>query len=128
MDNTTRDDEIVLGYLQGSSAAKLGRIHKLSVPTIRKILQDRKVTRKECITSSETSKVIDPLHIKVGQRLYHARFKRNVERLVAADLLGWSAKKLNNVEKGHAVLTLIDLAEISKYMETTISELTRGLE
>lgn len=128
MDNPTRDAEIALGYLQGKSAARLGRDFKLSVPQIRRILAAQKVTRGEPISESENQRIVDTMHAKIGQRLYAYRWKRELEPGIVADLMGWSVKKLRSVEKGHSVLTLIDLAEVAQYMGTQMSDLTKGLE
>ena len=127
MDNQERDAEIALGYLQGATAAKLGRKYKLSVPQIRKILAEQKVTRKDVIVEAETSKAIDPMHVRLGLRIYNYRFKKGVATSIAAQLIGWSARKLRSIEQGQTVVSLMDLMEVARFMQTTPPELMRGL-
>lgn len=128
MDNQERDSEIALGYLQNASAPQLARKHKLSIPQIRRILKEQKVCRGGVIVQSETSKAIDPTHIRLGLRLYNYRFRKCVDVSIAAQLIGWSARKLRSIEQGKTVVTVIDLQEMATYMQTTPSELMKGLE
>lgn len=128
MDNQQRDSDIALGYLAGQSAAKLGREYRLSVVQVRRILSAKKISRGEDIVKQdEGSKVINPLHRKLGHKLYTFRFMKNLETLEAAEEMGWSAKRLKNVEQGYKLLTLIDLVEMAQFMDTPLTELLKGL-
>lgn len=128
MDNQERDAEIVQGYLKGKKAAALARDHRLSTAQIWKILERNGAKREDVVSEAESSKVIDPDHIRLGNKLYNYRFGRLLETAIAADRMGWSAKKLRNIEQGHSVITVPDLKDMARFMETTMSDLMKGLE
>src|SRR6185312_3106519 len=100
VDNQVRDAEIALGYLQGESVPKLCRKYKLSSPRIWSILREQRVSRKEVISEAETCRIVDTAHAKIGHRVYVYRSRKNLPAVEVAEHMGWSVKKLRNIEHG----------------------------
>lgn len=128
MEANERDEQIALEYLRGDPASTIHRRHGLSISHVRKILRKQKAVRGDVITQSETEKVVDPAHQKLGLILYHYRFKKGLDCGLAADLMGWTSKKLRNVENGHSVLTLFDLTDMANYLEVSLGDLIKRIE
>ena len=129
MENDERDAQIALGYLRGDTATKLSRDHNLSVPSIRRILKDRGVSRGgDVVSQAESSKVIGHVHARLGHRLYNYRFRKNLDARIASDLINWSSKKLRSVEQGHSDITLTDLTDMAQYMGMSLADLVQGLD
>lgn len=133
MDNTARDQEIAKLYAGGPvtaglTAPKLAVKFGLSVPQIRRILaiQDAK-RHPDAPKPTAEDRVIDPAHLKLGNRLYAYRFQILNDPGQAAEALGWSVKKLRGIEQGFSEISLSDLQDMAEYMKTSISELTRNL-
>lgn len=128
MDNTQRDFQIAVQFMGGMSVPKLAQEHSLSIPSINRILETQKVDRSKRQKLGPVEKVVDEAHDKIGKRLYHYRsFTAYEERSVACVSLGWSAKKVAMVEKGHAALTLADLKAIAAYMQQSLSQLLEDI-
>ena len=127
MDNQERDAAIALGYSQGKTAAKLAGHYRLSIPQVRKILAQKEVTRTDT-TRVERSKVIDEDHARLGLRLYNYRYNKKLPPTILAELMGWSVKKLRNIEQGYSVLNMLDLKDMAKCMGMSLLELMRGIE
>lgn len=133
MDNAERDLEIVKMYAGSATqpsmpASKLSTKFGLSIPTVRRILAEHKAVKdKDAPKPTPDDKVIDPLHRKLGNKLYHYRFKLLRDPAQAADALGWSVKKLRGIEQGTSEITLCDLQDMAEYMQTSISEMTGNL-
>ncbi len=133
MDNTARDQEIATLYagglnVPGLPAAKLATKFGLSVPQIRRILAEKDAKRSpDAPKPTAADKVIDPIHLKLGNRLYAYRFQLLNDTSQAAEAMGWSVKKLRGVEQGVSEISLNDLQDMAEYMKTSISELTRNL-
>lgn len=133
MDNAERDSAIASDYAGGPvtaglSASKLASKYGLSVPQIRRILSSKEAKRHpNAPKPTAEDKVIDEAHQKLGNRLYAYRFKIMNDTGQAAELLGWSVKKLRGIEQGISEITLADLQDMAEYMKTSISELTRNL-
>jgi hypothetical protein len=133
MDNSARDQEIAKLYAGGPttaglSAPKIATKFGLSVPQIRRILSDQDAKRSpDAPKPSTEDRVIDPIHLKLGNRLYAHRFQALNDTSQAAEAMGWSVKKLRGIEQGMSEISLSDLQDMAEYMKTSISELTRNL-
>lgn len=128
MDNTQRDTQIAAEYMRGVTVPKLAIDFGLSIPTINRLLAAQDVDRSKRLKSTNVDKAIDHTHEIVGQRLYNYRsFTVFEDRIKGAENLGWSAKRLAQIEKGHSVLTLIELNDIALYMQLTLSQLLEDL-
>lgn len=128
MDNAERDQEIALKYSKGRPATKLAQEYGLSVPQIRRITKAADVVAGPKEKLMEEDKVLDPTHLKLGNRLYAYRFSKMNDVHIACDFLGWSVKKLRGIEKGQSSLTLFDLKSVAKYMQITLGELMKNME
>ena len=133
MEQSERDKEIASLYAgtpaqAGLSASKLALKFGLSVPTIRRILADQDAKRHpQAPKPGPADKVIDEVHRRLGNRLYAHRFGKLNDASQTATALGWSVKKLRQIEQGHSEISLSDLQDMAEYMKTSISELTRNL-
>jgi hypothetical protein len=133
MDNADRDQEIAKLYAGGPGVAglpapKLATKFGISIPQVRRILASLKVEKHpEAPKPTVEDKVIDPAHLKLGNRLYAYRFNLLNDTTQAAEALGWSIRKLRGIEQGFSEISLSDLQDMAEYMKTSVSELTRNL-
>lgn len=127
LDNDERDNEIVAAYAKGETASKIASTRKLSLSRVRAILSSRKAVKGPAMPKSQLDRVIDTVHLRIGNRLYAYRFKRMHDVQRGADFLGWSVKKLRVVETGSSVLTLQELQDIAKYMAVSLSDLMKDI-
>lgn len=124
---TDRDQIICQRYLdENTSAKKLAQEYGLSEVRIRQILSkhgvkvtDRVVPRREV---GETAPPLSALHRKIGLRLMFFRtYTKKLDRPELAHMLDWSVQKTALVERGEFNLTLIDLQDIARALNTTPS-------
>ncbi len=127
METTERDQEIALKYAKGRPATKLAVEFGLSVPTIRRILKQMNAVAGPRERLIEEDKVVCPIHKKLGSRIYAYRFKKTQDVHMTSGLLGWSVKKLRNIEQGKTSPTLQDLQGLAKYMNISLSEIMKDL-
>ncbi len=133
MDNSARDQEIATLYAGGPDkpglpATKLANKFGLSIPQVRRILSNLDAKRSpDAPKPTAEDKVVDPMHLKLGNRLYAYRFQLLNDTSQAAEAMGWSVKKLRGVEQGVSEISLNDLQDMAEYMKSSISELTRNL-
>lgn len=127
MDNTERDQQIALRYSEGRPASRLATDFKLSIPHIRRIIAEQGAVKGARAKLTDDEKVIDPRYLKMGNRIYAYRFGKLQDVHQVADILGWSVKKLRSIEQGRTAITMLDLFDLAKYMNITLSELTKDL-
>lgn len=125
MDNTERDQGIAQKYSKGRPASRLSIEFGLSVPHVRRILKEQGAVAGKREGRMEEDKIINPLHAKLGMRLYNFRFNKMNDVSMASDLLGWSVRKLRGIEQGKTLLTLTDIEAVAGYMQLSIGELMK---
>ncbi len=123
MDSAERDSLIAEDYAKGTlSAQKLAINYNLSVPTIRRIIAAKGLKKGTPLMGEVGFKILDETHRVLGMKLYfHRTIKKFQDTVKAGDELGWSSKKLRNIEQGYSLLTILDLQAMANYLNTSLS-------
>lgn len=122
---TERDEAICQRYTtENTSAKKLGLEYGLSEVRVRQILSKHGVKVKDRVASPKEvggpAQPLSPLHRKVGLKLLYFRtYTKKLDRPELAERLNWSVQKTSLVERGEFNLTLIDIQDIARALETT---------
>lgn len=120
-----RDEQICQRYInENISAKKLAQDYGLSEVRLRQILSKYGVKAKDRVAPHREIGEVDPplsaLHRKIGLRLVFFRtYTRKLDRPELSQLLGWAVQKTALVERGEFNLTLIDLQDIARALQTT---------
>lgn len=117
-----RDSRIIEAYIGGCTASELSRLFGLSEPRIRQIVSGIKKERRPA-----TYRPISDVHKRLGLKVYDYRFDRNIKADLVAKKLGWSLSKLRQLEKGLVDPTLLDLQDITTFMNINIGDLLNNV-
>ena len=131
--NTTgRDEGIVSRYLSEKiSAERLAMDFGISSLRVRQILKAAGVSKKDRPPDlkDEGDRTLSSRHVKIGKYVSFERgFTLGVDRTYLAGKLGWSAIKLASVEHGTFNLTLIDMEDLARIFETSLTGLLEASE
>lgn len=120
-----RDAKICHRYLTESiSAARLGLDIGLSEQRVRQILKSAGITVKNKAPelAGGDDGTLSPLHSKLGKKLLTYRsLTLGVDRPYFAEKIGWTNQKIASVEKGTYNVSLMDLQDLARIFETTVS-------
>lgn len=121
-----RNQSICTRYVDGETADSIALDCGLGVMAVRMILKAGNALRgtTKRVKRSAEDKVITTSHLRIGTTLSHYRaFTRGIDRRMAAQELQWSVQRVASVEQGTYNLSLLDLQDLARFMNTTIGEL-----
>lgn len=127
-----RDANICRRYVaEGISAARLGLDVGLSEVRVRQILKTAGVTvkNKSPTLAEGDDGTLSRQHARLGKKLLTYRsLTLGVDRPYLAEKMNWTNQKIASVEKGIFNLTLLDLQDLARLFETTLSTLLANTE